>query len=659
MTRTRVAFFVAIVSLPLTLWPGGLAPALGAEDDKATKSWEQKFDQEILPIVRDRCLECHSGDEPDGGFDIAAFSSGELVTKKIDLWDEVGKRVRLREMPPEGSPQLNDEQKSKFHRWLDQRPQQDLCSQLATDETQAWYRGYVMSRRLTRTEYLNAIGDLVGIPADPDLEIPSDGSGGEGFDTNGDSLFTSAIHIEQYVAIASKAIDTVIAASGDDGDPKAAQLQAARETLLVSRPGDALSEVDAAKAVVKSFARRAWRRPVHDDEVTRLMSLYEATRTRGATWDQAVGEPLKAILVSPNFLFVVESETPEGGVQRLTPHQLATRLALFIWSSVPDDELLSHADNGTLDTNEQVVAQVRRMLADPKAQALGENFGMQWLGLASFLTTVRPDQEVYPEYSESLSRDLHHEAVRLISNVFREDRSLLDLIDSNYVEVNGALAQHYQLDLPPDAPWQTLETQDRRRGGVVTLGAALMTASYPRRTSPVLRGRWVLEQVLGSQVPPPPPNVPALEDAKVEKAMTLRERLEVHRQNPDCASCHNRMDPLGFGLENFDGLGRWRETDAGLAIDSSGKLPSGETFEGPEQLKQILLKRAGEFERHFVKKLLGFALGRDLNKFDDCVIKDCLERLKAEEHRASAVIETIAVSYPFQHRYFKAAAKAE
>jgi hypothetical protein len=227
------------------------------------------------------------------------------------------------------------------------------------------------------------------------------------------------------------------------------------------------------------------------------------------------------------------------------------------------------------------------------------------------------------------------------------------------VEVNGRLAIHYQLDLPSDAPWQRLEINDRRRGGVITLGAALVTASYPRRTSPVLRGRWVLEEILGGRVPPPPPNVPALEDSRNDEAMTLRERLEIHRQNPDCAACHNRMDPLGFGLENFDGLGRWRLTDEGLEIDASGTLPTGESFQGPGELKQILLRRGDEFERNLVKKLLGFALGRELSKFDDCVIRDCLERLKVNDHRSFAVIETIVNSYPFQHRFFKTATQAK
>jgi hypothetical protein len=231
----------------------------------------------------------------------------------------------------------------------------------------------------------------------------------------------------------------------------------------------------------------------------------------------------------------------------------------------------------------------------------------------------------------------------------------LELIDADYVHVNGHLADHYGLDLPADAPWQLLAVDDARRGGVITLGAVLTSASYPRRTSPVLRGRWVLEELLGDQVPPPPPDVPALEEGQTGDSLSLRQRLEIHRKNPQCAACHNRMDPIGFGLENFDGLGRWRNTIDDVPIDASGKLPSGEAFRGPQQLKEVLLRRSGQFEQHLVKKMLGFALGRELNKFDQCVIEDCLKKLNSNDHRSRAIIETIVTSYPFQHRYFKAA----
>lgn len=621
-----------------------------AVDAKALGKWKRDFDESIMPIIRGRCIECHRGAEADGEFDLTRYPSGKEVAENAGVWERVGKRVRLKEMPPEGSPQLNDKQKAVFHRWLDSQPKEDPCLQIANEETQSWYRGVVMSRRLTRTEYMNAIRDVTGFAVDPRFEIPSDGAGGEGFDTNGDSLFTSPIHVEQYLAVASDVIGRVL------NDPTSDKRAALRITLPgVRDDGTEISVAHAARTTLRQFSRRAWRRPVVADEIDRLMQLFTVEQANGKSYTQSIGQPLKAVLLSPNFLFVVEPESAAGGLQRLTPHQLAMRLSLFLWSSIPDEQLLSRADAGQLDTPEQVISETRRMIADRKSRYLGENFGLQWISINNLLTSVRPDAEVYPEYSRQLAEDLREEAVLTIANVFRENRSLLELIDTPYVYANGRIAKHYGLLAADDTDWQMVDVGDSGRGGVLTLGATLMATSFPRRTSPVLRGRWLLDDILGSPVPPPPPNVPALEEAAADQSVSLRERLELHRKKPECAACHSRMDPLGFGLENFDGLGRWRNSEDGFAIDAGGKLPSGESFTGPNELKRVVLKRSDDFEEHFVKKLLGFALGRELNKFDRCVIDDCLVALKENDHRAGAVIETIVVSYPFQFRYFKAA----
>jgi len=621
-----------------------------ASDKEAMVAWGQRYESEVLPLMRDFCLECHNGAEAEAVFDLAKFSRGDEATEKPDIWDEVGKRVRKREMPPEGSPQPNDEQRGVLNRWFDSRPKRDLCSQMATDDTKAWYRGYVMSRRLTRTEYLNAIRDATGVTVPATLEIASDGSGGEGFDTNGETLFTSPIHIEQYVYVASSVVETMITGERRDA--------ALRQRVVW--PDEHTDAASAAKQTIATFARHAWRRPIEEHEVNSLVALFDASMNDsindytppGDQYAGAISQPLVAILVSSHFLFVVERDRDLGGVQRLSPHELAMRLSLLIWSSIPDDELLDAADANTLDTDEQVIAQTKRMLADSRSRAIGENFGLQWLALSNFMTSTRPDAELYPQFDSRLAGDMREEAIRLVSGIFTEDRPLSDLIDAPYAILNGPLAAHYGIELPADAPWQTVPIVDRKRGGVLTLGATLVTASYPRRTSPVLRGRWLLEEIMGDRVPPPPPNVPALEEVVSDRPTSLRERLELHRTNPDCASCHNRMDPLGFGLENFDAIGRWRDDDSGVAIDASGKLPSGESFVGPAELKQIMMNRFGDFERHFVKKFVGFALGRELNEFDQCVIDRCVERLGQNDHRSSIVIQSIVTSYPFQHRYF-------
>jgi mono/diheme cytochrome c family protein len=648
-----------LVRWSLVLWRRGgwwlLALTMtcqGQGQEPAMVEWGQRYEKEILPLIRSHCLDCHSGDGPSGEFDFSGLLAGPAAIARPMVWEQVGQRIRLNEMPPAGSSQFSDSEKARIHAWLDSRPGDDRCQQLATDETQAWYQGYVMSRRLTRTEYLNAMRDLLGVAVDPQFEIPSDGAGGLGFDTHGSTLFTSPIHIEQYLAAAADTVGRVLAS------PESRQ-----DLIGLWNPVEDAREQSA--RVIAGFARLAWRRPLLDSERQRLLQLYDFAVTASSAADP-LGSPSQAtlkglehaltgVLVSPHFLFVVETESPAGGVQPLTPAELATRLALFLWSSIPDAALLAAAEQGNLTTEAEILAQTQRLLADPRSRALGENFGLQWLGLANFLETAQPDAASFPEYNRELAGDLREEIVRTISGVFADNRSVLALIDSPVMHVNGRVAKYYGLSLSDDAPWQEVAVGDLPRGGVLTSGAILIHTSYPRRTSPVLRGRWLLEEILGSRVPPPPPGVPALEESTADHVASLRERLERHRQNPECAACHDRMDPLGFGLENFDALGRWRQTDQGLPIDAQGTLPTGQTFTGPAELKQVLLQRQEEFQQHLARKLLGFALGRALNKFDDCVIEAALAASRSDEHRAQAMIRTIVVSYPFRHRYFKAA----
>ncbi|MFN5053479.1 MAG: DUF1592 domain-containing protein [Planctomyces sp.] len=627
--------------------------------------WKKDYEARVLPIIRERCQQCHNAEKSEGELDLSKFATGDQAYEAADAWERVARRIRLNEMPPQGSPGLNDRQKGTFQKWVDTRPNQDLCSQLASEETQSWYRGYVMSRRLTQLEYRNAVRDLLGQSLPVGEEPPVDGAGGEGFDTVGDSLFTSTLHTEAYLLLADQLVDRALPArrmeqwlSGageqSSGGVLRGLLSESQWRLLdTAASADAAGVQSAVQQLIAGFARRAWRRPPTEEEVTRLQQLFAASLPRLSSVLESVRQPLKAVLVSPHFLFVVETEPDETGVLPLTGHQLATRLALFLWSSVPDEELLAAADAGVLADDRQYRQQIRRMLADPKSAGLGENFGLQWLGLRNFGGVV-PDAKVYPQYSELLAGDLREEAVQFVSGVFRENRPLTDLLAADYVVVNGRLAQHYGVSLPADADWQRVVVADGRRGGAATLGAVLTAASYPRRTSPVLRGRWILDELLGTPVPPPPPGVPPLDQSVAESgSQTLRQRLELHRQKPECASCHDRMDPLGFGLENFDGIGRWRESDAGQSIDAAGRLPSGEQFAGPAELKAVLLGRKDDFLNHFSRKMLGFALGRELNKFDACVVETSVKKLQENGFQSQILIEEIACSYPFRNRYYK------
>jgi hypothetical protein len=321
---------------------------------------------------------------------------------------------------------------------------------------------------------------------------------------------------------------------------------------------------------------------------------------------------------------------------------------------MPDEELLSLAAEERLYDEQVLRSQVRRMLGDSKARGFAESFATQWLGIGSLGATVKPDPERFPQFDEELVAAMRSEAVGLVETVLREDRSVLELLDCDYTLLNERLAEHYGLPPVEGDELRLVKLEDRRRGGVLGLGAVLTNTSLPLRTSPVLRGKWVLEQLLGAHIPPPPPDAGVLpEDDGAHEGLTLREQLEAHRTKPECAACHQRMDPLGFGLESFDAIGRSRHHTKGQPIDASGELPSGEAFSGPAELKQVLMSRKDEFLSNLSRKMFGYAMGRGLSRFDECVIKDCLKALEANEYRSSALVEEIVLSYAFQHRYGK------
>jgi len=628
--------------------------SMGVADEATVTRWHEAFAKDIRPVLEAKCLSCHSGEKPEGEFDLRGVLTATRPIDHAAVWDRVAGRVRLNEMPPAGSPGLSDPEKGALHHWSDSRPGRELCDQLAGDETKSWYQGRVMSRRITNAEYDRMVAALLGVNLQPARNFPADGAGGEGFDTTGDTLFTSPIHLERYVAAAEDVVDAVIT----EAPPAEDSPLIAGWNRWVGPGFEPTTEQLRERAA--TFATAAWRRPIRADELDRLTAL--AGAAAAAEWARPLDglrEALKAALVSPNFLFLVETSSGGTGVHPLTGRQLATRLAVFLWSSLPDEELLQLADANKLHDEAVLRAQVRRMLRDPRSRGLAEDFGLQWLELRNFSQRVAPDRETFPEFDSGLAAEFREEVIRVVHRVFAEDRSLLELVDAPQTPLTARLAAHYGVPWPapaaaPSDGWQTVALPDRRRGGVLTTAAVLAGTSYPKRTSPVLRGQWVLGQVLGGRVPPPPPGVPALEESHgTAEPKTLRQRLEAHRANPTCASCHDRMDPIGFGLENYDVLGRWRSEDAGQPVDASGSLPPGGPFTGPEELKQRLLDRRGEFIKHVTRKLLGYALGRQLDEFDQCVVDRAVEKLTAADHRAALLVEEIVVSHPFRHRYQK------
>jgi hypothetical protein len=422
----------------------------------------------------------------------------------------------------------------------------------------------------------------------------------------------------------------------------------------------------AARACLAEFARRAYRRPITDDDLASPLKLFEKAHARGDSFTAAMRLALAGVLSSPNFLFLAEPLPAESGVHPLAGSPLAARLAYFLWSSTPDDELLALGESGEIANEEVLIAQTRRMLADPRAADMAANFTAQWLGLNGLGTSLELDAEKFPEFDESLAHGMKQEILQFSHAIFSQDRSLLEFIDADYTFVNDRLAQLYGLELsaehatPADGaagaanPLRRVQLADRNRGGLIGMAGIHAITSHPRRTSPVLRGKWVMADLLGNTVAPPPPDVPPLPaDDSPEQVLTLRQQLERHRENAQCASCHDKLDPLGFALENFDPLGRWRTELGGLPIDTRGQLPSGESVSSPAELKQVLLNRKDEFLRNLTKKMLCFALGRELNRFDECIVRKTLEALRENDYRSSVLFEQIVLSYPFRHRYIK------
>jgi uncharacterized protein DUF1592/uncharacterized protein DUF1588/uncharacterized protein DUF1587/uncharacterized protein DUF1595/uncharacterized protein DUF1585/cytochrome c len=610
------------------------------------------YTNEIQPILEKHCYECHGPEKQKAKLNLASFTDYEKVLEAKDVWQVVLERIQAYEMPPEGKPELGFNKQQKMMRWLRSlpKPEKTDCDQIASDRNANFYRGYVMSRRLNRAEYNNTVRDLLGVDLHLQELLPADGGGGEGFDTSGNALFTSSIHIEKYLAAADRALQVALPDTTKGVRP---EIEKARASILIAKPTLFTKPREAAKRVVATFARRAFRRPVTSEEVERLLVMFDRGYKRGDGFIPSVRLALKAALVSPHFLVLAEPEPDQSGVHRLGAIPLASKLSYFLWSSMPDEELLRLAESGQLLETNVYRQQIRRMLADPKAEALGERFAMQWLDLDRLGTEVRPDSKRFPEFDNELCDSMRREVVTFFNHIVSEDRPLLELIDSDYTFLNERLARLYGVEGVSGPSLKRVTLAGRNRGGVVGMAAVHALTSYPLRTSPVLRGKWVLESLIGEKVKPPPPDTPTLQEG-ADKAgpVSLREELQKHRSQAECASCHSRMDPLGFGLENFDVLGRWRDTDSGQPIEAEGTLPSGDKFTGPTGLKAHLMERKDAVIKHLVRKMAGFAFGRELNRFDECVIDRTMEALQTNNYRASIMLEQIATSFPFQHRFY-------
>ena len=426
--------------------------------------------------------------------------------------------------------------------------------------------------------------------------------------------------------------------------------------LITCRPSRGSSSSDCARVILKKFATRAFRRPVTDSELHRLVGIVGLAEKHRESFERGIQLAVQAVLSSPHFLFRVEADpspTDTSGVRTLNDYELASRLSYFLWSTLPDEELFRLASAGTLHRPEVLDQQVRRMLADPRRKSLSENFAVQWLNLRN-IDSVAPDRKQFPDFNGKLRTAMRKETELFFDAIVAEDRHIFDLLDADFTFINERLSKLYGLPGVTGEEFRRVSLTAPERRGLLGHAGILTVTSNPTRTSPVKRGKWILDNLLDDPPPPPPPGVPALDIDKPKRKKlakgTLRQQLELHRSNPACASCHTRMDGLGFGLENFDAIGKWRTEDAKLPIDSSGTLPGGISFKGPAELRSILKNKKAEFRRCLTVKLLTYALGRGIEYSDKCLVSRITNEVSERQDRFSSVVLAIVHSDAFQKR---------
>ena len=595
-------------------------------------------------FIKRYCLECHSGEKPKASLDLSRFDSMDKILSEALLWDDILIRLSQGDMPPKEAdlPTLNE--RSEFLNWVESSLQKAACQS-------GPHAGPAVLRRLNRAEYSASVRDLLDIHFDAGEALPSDGSGGEGFDNASETLFISPIHAEKYMDAARVAVEYAFA------DPRSLR------RFLVAAPDEKTSPEVAARRVIEDFLPRAFRRSIPESEILEYLALFHAAYKTDPSFMVAIRLTLQAVLISPKFLFIAEEPNFDSKPHKVTDHELASRLSYFLWGSLPDDELMKAADEGNLSDSRILQEQFKRMLGSQnsrKVRNFSQNFVEQWLGTRALGREFKPDKSIRG-YDSELEGGMKYEPVFFFHEILTENRSLLDLLKADYTYVNRRLARHYRIKGEfREQPKRVQLTDENRRGGLLSMAAVLAVSSYPHRTSPVLRGKWILETILGDPPPPPPPNVPELdESASRVSSESLRQRLELHRQNVACAQCHDRIDPLGFGLENYGVLGRWRDKYEGHTVDARGALPDGTTFSGPAELKLALLGRKDQFVRHLTKKMLGYALGRGLTYYDYCAVNSIVDKLRANDYKSHHLLFGIIQSVPFRFKAGIASSEAE
>ncbi|MCM8536086.1 MAG: DUF1592 domain-containing protein [Lentisphaeraceae bacterium] len=593
------------------------------------------FKDKVGPFVKTYCSKCH-GSRAKAGINLLSALKNPGSASAFVHWKKSVANVKVNDMPPEEDVKKipTPEERQQFIKWIDK------LKYLAEKDP-----GPYVIRRLTKAEYANTLHDLYGVDPSITDNLPDEVIG-EGFINS-----ISPMQSELYLEIANKVVNTIVPPKGEG--PTSIQLK-----LFGGTPSKGVDLRQRARGIARSLARDAYRRPASEFELDTLVDIFDLGRENKLSYTDSLGLMLKAVLVSPQFLFITPSEVakPKEKIVKLDDYQLASRLSYMLWAAPPDAELSALADKGELSKTAVLRAQADRLLSHPRSRALFDGFGAQWLRITG-LEKQAFDPKVFPQMTPELRKAMMEEARLLFESILRENKSVVRFVDSDYTFLNEPLAKLYGLKTSvKGSKMRRVKLENGNRGGILGMPAVLAATSFPNRTSPVKRGVWVLEQILGERVPPAPANVPELEEQehKNVEGLSLRQRFELHQSEPTCANCHKVLDPIGFGMENFDAIGEWRDkNEVGAKIDSAGKLPNGEAFSGPRELKTLLAKEDTKIARNMTERLMAFALGRQLEGYDEIVIDQLMEKISKDKHRLRTIILEVVTSYLYTHRRIK------
>jgi hypothetical protein len=603
------------------------------------------FAASIQPLLKDHCYKCHGADKQKGDVNLEEYRSAMAVADDPVIWNKVIDVIRSGEMPPSKEPKMADAAREK----LSGAVEETLTASLLARGPEP---GPPIIRRLTHSEYRRSVRDLLAVDFDVAgaVGMPEDPIG-KGYDNLADALKIPPALTEKYLAAADEVLAKLFGDGAKRGTAPAPGASIAQMFRTATTP-QASSQL--ARTLIGRFLPRAYRRPVTAEEVARYGTIFDRALAQRKTPTDAFRHMFKAVLLSPNFLFRIEEDRATAGSTkpyRVSDHELASRLSYFIWASIPDPDLNAVAVQGKLSNPAVLDAQVKRMLADPKAKALSEDFAAQWLQLRR-LAEARPTTEFFPTFNDELKDAMRQEAMLFFDTLRTENRPITALLDADFTFVNGPLAEHYGIEGIKGAQMQRVALKpEQHRGGLLAMGGVLAMNSHTFRTSPTQRGKYVLEVVLGTPPPPPPNNVGQIEDAaKKGEVKTFRELLTQHATDANCQGCHQRIDPLGFGLDNYDAIGRWRSSTPDQPLDTAGVLPNGEKFDGPVELKKVLAGKRDRFVENVCEQMLTYALGRELKPYDKPVVKEIATALAKDGYKFSTLVSAVVKSFPFQHR---------